>query len=94
MADKIYSGDIGTLFRINCGVDISDATVTEIRIQKPDKTTVTWAATLDGTNYIVHTTVLADLQDVGTYKGQAYVVTPAGTWRGETFSFKVYDSFK
>ena len=92
--DKSYIDDIGTVITVDVGVDITDATSVKLLVKKPDGTEVEWTGTVYSTQYIRYTVVEDDFDQAGTYKVQSYVVTPDGTWKGETDSFKVYDEYK
>jgi len=87
----IYQDDIGTVFTVDVGTDISDATVTTLKYTKPDGSTGEWAGALDGTTAITYTVIVDDLDLTGRWKIQAYVETPA--WQGHsgigTFEVKI-----
>jgi len=91
---KVYVGDVGTEIVLDCGSDISDATVMEIEVSKPSGATETWTAALEGTNYLKYVVQAGDLDEAGTWKLQASIVTPAWTGLGETAKLKVYEAFK
>jgi hypothetical protein len=93
MADKIYKGDIGTLFIVDTQSDLSGATTSLIKIRKPDGTEADWSASVSGQT-LRYTVVSGDLDQAGNYLGHAYVVLPSGTWRGERFTFIAYDEWK
>ena len=99
MACEIHLADIGTVFRLtlkdcdDVAVDISSATTKEIIFKKPDGTQVTKAASFysDGTDGIIeYSTIEDDLDMTGTWKIQAKVIMPTGTWSSNIQSFKVY----
>jgi len=92
---KIYQDDVGTVFEVDVGDDLSSATTTDLKVRKPDGTTTTWTGTKDGVvnSQINYTIVEDDLDQVGEYLLQAYVVTPTWTGRGETAAFVVSSSF-
>lgn len=90
---KIYVGDVGTEIILDCGVDISNATVREIVARKPNGQVVTWAATASGTTAIKRTVLAGDLDVAGRWMLQAKVATPAWSGLGETFSIIVYNAF-
>ena len=91
---KIYVGDIGTDIIVDCGSDISTATVHELKVKKPDRTIVTWSADILNTKFIKHITVSGDLNQSGTYTIQSHIVIPSvGEWLGESASFVVYTPF-
>lgn len=97
MAKKIYTDDEGSLFKIDTVADVDDATIRQVFVLKPDKTTIlTWNCVLSGDNNhtIEYTSLPGEFSVSGTYKAQAWIEAPGGKWRGETFSFKVYDRFK
>lgn len=76
----VFVGDVGTEIVLDCGVDVSSATVRNIVARKPGGAKVTWPAVADGTNSIKHVVVDGDLDAAGTWKLQAYVEMPG--WRG------------
>ena len=89
MAD-IQQGDIGTILRATLEdsgtvVDVSTATVKQIKLQKPDGTDVTKTAvfTTDGSDgKIQYVTVADDLDQSGEWKIQGYVEMP--NWQGHS----------
>ena len=97
----IRVGDIGTVFRLTIvdevedPVNISAATTTDIKFQKPDKTSVVQTAsfTTDGVDGdIQYVTVLDDLDISGKWKIQAHIITPVGEWRSEIETFWVQEN--
>ena len=90
---KVYVGDIGTEIILDCGSDVSSATVRKIKAKKPDGTTVDWAAVASGANAIKYTTLTGDLSMAGNWLLQAYIETPAWTGLGETFNLTVYQAY-
>lgn len=95
VGQKSYVGDIGTVFTVDCGTDISDATTVKLMILKPGSSTeIEWTGSIYSTQYIRYTTVDGDFNVAGLYRLQAFVDTPDGEWRGETTTFRVYDDFK
>lgn len=93
MADnKIYVGDIGTVIELDCVSDISTATVTKIRYQKPDRKVGEWPAVRSG-NKISFTTVSGSLDQAGTWRLQAYVEMPNWRGRGETVDMVIHSLF-
>ena len=93
--NKVYVGDEGTVIELDCGEDISTATVTDIKVRKPDGTLVTWTGSKNGgvNSQIDYTVVTDDFDQPGAYRLQAYVEMPSGKWRGESVSLLVYKSF-
>lgn len=95
MADKIYVGDVGTIIKIDVGTDISAATTTNILVRKKGGD-VTWTGSVSSATPTVidYTIVTDDLDVVGTYYLQPYIVTTSWTGRGETVTMEVYEVFK
>jgi hypothetical protein len=97
---EIHLSDIGTIFEIELKdclnvLNISTATVKQIIFQKPTGVSVTKTAifSTDGTDgKIRYVTVSNDLDVVGTWKIQAKVVLPTGTWSSNIDKFKVYSN--
>ena len=89
----VYVGDIGTEIILDCGTDISSATVRKINARKPDGTTLQWLADADGTTSIKYVTVDGDLSAAGLWLLQAYIEMPGWKGRGETARMPVADSF-
>ena len=87
---KIYIGDIGTVFTVDCGTDITGASVKKLKIRKPDATLVEWSASVVNTNYLRYTLVSGDLDQAGIYYLQAYVEDGGGKWHGERTEFFVH----
>jgi hypothetical protein len=97
MADiKYYKWDVGTTLRVSTGNVLTTATVTNLKVQKPDGTEVEWVGTVDpGDNTVITYVVQAnDFDQSGRYKLQAYVEFPSGKWRGNTAQFTVTTPFK
>lgn len=88
-----YVGDIGTQIVVNCGVDISSATNTKLKVKKPDETIVEWVATISGTNNLTYTTISGDLDQSGEYKLQALLTQDGWTGHGDVATFDIYDLF-
>lgn len=91
---KVYVGDSGTEIILDCGTDISDATVREIVARKPTGQVVTWTAVASGTNGIKYTLQAGDLNQAGVWTLQAKVTTPTWSGRGGSFELPVYAEFK
>jgi len=98
-ANEIHKSDIGTLFKVtikdgDTAVDISSASVTkQIVFRKPSGTLLTKAASFftDGTDGILtYTSISGDLNEIGSWKLQAYVVLGSNEFRSDLASFKVH----
>ena len=90
---KVYTGDTGTVIVLDCGQDISAASVRSIEVRKPDGTTTSWAAVASGANAISYTTLVGSLDQAGMWKVQAKVTLTSGVWRGATADMAVYAAF-
>lgn len=77
---EVFLGDTGTEIVLDCGVNVTTATVRKIVARKQNGVKVTWLASLDGTNAIKYTTTEFDLDVAGTWYLQAYVEMP--NWKG------------
>ncbi len=97
----IRVGDIGTIFRLTIvdkvddPVNISAATLMEVRFGKPGGVSVDLPAAFetDGVDgVIVYTAVSGDLDLSGRWRIQAHIVSPAGEWRSEIETFQVAEN--
>jgi len=91
---KVYKNDEGTRIDLDVGENIQTATTLRINYTKPDGTSSYWTATLVGTSVLRHVTASNELDQAGVWALQAYAVSPAGAWRGETVKLRVYDDFE
>lgn len=100
MACEIHFNDIGTSFRLtiyDCQatpviIDVSAASVIEIKFRRPDYTSITKTGVFytDGTDGIIeYVTVDLDLDAEGTWSIQAKVTLPTGTWSSNLETFEV-----
>ncbi len=101
IVEEIHKGDIGTVIEITLKngatpVDISGATTKSIKLKKPVSATVLTKAaafTTDGTDgKLQHTTISGDLDEVGVWEVQAYVVLAGGTWSSNIVDMSVFDN--
>ena len=79
--DEVFVGDVGTVISLECGTDISAATVRRIVVKKPNGYRVQWTASADGTTAIKYATQDGDIDMAGDWDMQAYVELP--TWKGK-----------
>jgi hypothetical protein len=95
MSSKLYVGDEGTVFEVDVGTDISAASTTDLKVQKPDGSEATWTGAANGgTNTQIDYTIVADdLDQAGRYRLQSHVVTASWNGLGETAEFVVYSAF-
>lgn len=100
LLDKVFRGDVGTVFRGTFKEDgtafsISGATTKDIIFEKPDGTTVTKAGSFftDGSDGVLqYASIANDLNIGGKWRLQGYIVTPQGSWHSDVVNFKVYDN--
>lgn len=78
--EEVFVGDVGTQITLDCGIDVSSATVRKILVKRPNGSRAEWVAVASGGNAIAYTTQAADLNMAGVWELQAYVEMPA--WRG------------
>jgi len=93
MAQTIYVGDTGTLIVLDCGQDISAASVRTIEVRKPNGTAVQWSAVANGANSLAYTSLADTFDMAGEWQLQARVTLPSGQWRGKTAALQVYAPF-
>lgn len=91
---KIYKDDYGLVFTVDCVQDISTATVTQLKVQKPGGAVVTWTASIYDSTHLQYTVQDGDLDESGVYKIQAAVTLPSWKGLGETDTFTVYESYE
>lgn len=94
---KHYVNEAGSTIVVDTGLDLSEATSTKINIKKPDGTIVSKNSsvyTIDSVaNYLKYTSISGDLDQVGKYLVQPYVVLPNWSGYGETSYFIIYNLF-
>ena len=92
--DEVFEDDIGTTFTLTIKnrqgeiVDLSDATVKQIKFRKSNGIILTKTAEFvtDGTDgKIKYVTIEDDLDTRGIWKVQGYIELPSGSWH-TTFS--------
>jgi hypothetical protein len=93
MTDKIYVADTGTAIILDCGQDVSSASVRSIEVRKPDGTLTSWAAVASGTTAIRFDSLAGTFDMAGVWRVQAKVTLASGVWRGETVAFTVYANY-
>jgi hypothetical protein len=95
--EKHYIDEIGTDVIVDCGQDISTATVHKLEVRKPDGTTDEWDAepyTIDDEpNYLIYTTISGDFDQAGLYSIQSYIEMDGWEGRGQTVTFEVFNNY-
>lgn len=90
---KIYIGDI-PLIKVDCVSNITGATSTKIKYQKPDGTTGDWTADVVSGRYLQYQTLSNDLDQAGTWKFQAYLTLGGWIGHGETSTQTIFALFE
>ena len=102
--EEVHFGDIGTIFRatindcvngVQSPIDLSTVTTLQLIFKSPSGVVKTKTAvfTTDGTDgQIQYVTIADDLDEVGNWKLQAYIVLPSGSWRSDIGTFRVYEN--
>ena len=90
---KIYIGDI-PLIKTDCVSNITGATNTQIKYQKPSGTTGYWTATVVDGRYLQYQTQTDDLDESGTWKFQAYLTLGGWIGHGETATQTIFALFE
>ena len=91
----IYQYDIGTILTFNITdqhgmpFDLSTATALQLTFKKPNYTTASVIPVVATEGKVKYTTIINDLDIVGTWKAQVTVTTPLGIWHSTTVKFEV-----
>ena len=88
-AMEIFVGDVGTVLQVDCGADISQATVLKVIAKPPYGAKKEWVGTLNGTNIIDYTLLAGDIHVGGTWRVQSYIELPNWQGRGEWANLEV-----
>ena len=98
-ANEIHKNDLATIQRTlydgDSVVDISSATVKQIKLRAPSGTVLTKDAsfTTDGTDgKLEYTCIVSDLDEVGTWQSQVYLEMSGWTGHSDIQRFQVYDN--
>lgn len=93
---EYYVGDVGTEVTVETGEDLSSATVTVLKVKKPDdaiSAEVTWSGTVYDTTKIRYIIANGDWDQSGRYLLQSYVELPTWQGRGDTVAFEIKKKF-
>jgi hypothetical protein len=85
----VFVGDTGTEIILDCGVDVSTATVRKIRAKRPDGHIKEWVATANSVMSIKYVLVDGDISVEGEWQLQAYIEMPGWKGRGAWATLKV-----
>lgn len=93
--EKHYVGENGTLFFVDCGLDVSEASVAKVLLERPDGTIISKPATIytfnESTHYIYFQIEESDFNQEGEYLGQAYIEIGSWSGWGKAFSIDVLE---
>lgn len=97
-ANEIHYGDVGTSLQVtvkdgNDVLDVSAASTKQILLLKPggDLLTKTASFVTDGTDGVIkYVTISGDLDELGMWKIQVYVVIGSSEWHSDVGTFKVF----
>ena len=87
--NTVFVGDEGTELILDCGVNISTATVRKIVAKRPGGSKAEWSAVASGTDAIKYVVQTGDLNVAGNWELQAYVEMPGWKGRGGWSTLKV-----
>jgi len=85
----IFVGDTGTKIILNVGLDISAATLRQIKYLSPDSTVGAWTAAQETTTSISIVTTADTLDARGRWQLQVYIETPTWQRHGEICTLEV-----
>jgi len=92
----IVNGDYGTVLQVSTGIDLTDATGTQIKITFPDNTVNSYSATIQNPatdGILLYTSVQYDFVQLGTYKIIADITFGGAHFSGQVDTFDVQDVF-
>jgi hypothetical protein len=85
-------GDEGKVLDVSVTIDITGATVRQLKMRKPSGTTAAWTASIQQASpgILRYTTTTDDLDEAGQYVGHAYIEDASGyPQTGARFEFVV-----
>jgi len=85
-------GDIGTAIDCNMRIDLTTATVLQIKYRKPSGASGTWAATLTGTSTLRYITLAGDINEAGPWQFQPYAERPGWSGHGRAQTVEIGDT--
>lgn len=94
--DPIFVGDIGKVFKMYSGIDMTGATSIVFNIKKPDGSIVNWTATIDSNpRYANYTTIADDLDLEGDWiLSMKITFSATSVHKGKSYHFSVYKQFE
>ena len=99
--EKVYVGDLGTLFEVDAGMDLSSFTNLKMKVKKGNGVEVVWDAQMKpggGTNNFImrykSSMTVSDFDCDGIYYITPYAESPTWKGHGKTVSFRVYPLYE
>lgn len=85
----IFVGDIGTELLLDCGVNITTATLVKVLAKPPRGSIKSWVGTINGTTNVKYLLQNGDINIPGIWHLQVYIEMPGWKGRGEWVELKV-----
>ena len=86
---EVFVGDVGTELLLDCGTDISTATLVKIIARTPRGNKKEWTGAVLGTTTVRYVVAAGDLDYPGNWTLQTYVEMPGWSGRGALVTLKV-----
>lgn len=94
VTNPVFTSTEGLTIILDFGEDISTATSYSIKVQNPDQSTASWAATIPTSSTLQFVTTSAtNLSASGTYYLQGYIEMGVYKGRSSTVALEVYPNF-
>lgn len=93
MGEKHYVGEINTEIRVDCGRDVSTASVRKLFLRKPDGTVVELVPSVYNKRYLRYFTTESTFDMPGEYQLQSYIELSDWKGRGETAFFVIFENY-
>jgi len=88
---KVYASDVGTLIKLDTGVDVTSATVKIVAKPSGSGDAVDLEATVVESTKVQHQKTADTLNAAGNWRLQAYVEMGGGKYFGEIVELPVYE---
>jgi hypothetical protein len=89
MIERTFAGTVGYTIALECVPDVTNASVAQILVRKPDRTKATWDAELRPPHRIQRVTADGDLDQPGIWRFRPYLELPGWKGRGPTTRLEV-----
>jgi|LGOV01.1.fsa_nt_gb hypothetical protein len=91
---KHYVDMVGVNVIVDCGANITGATDTKLKVEKPDGTEVEWPATIYNENFLKYVSVADDFDQEGEYRIQAFITLGDFIGPGDTDLVTIYAEYQ